>query len=94
MHLKRHPEEHADYIEVKDSDTFMRFGQQQMSQPGPRALLNNRVFINLLPEEILQRKQEVSEVRKLSGIKSKYEYICLPDGKVSLGKTDASNSLI
>ena len=85
MHLKRHPEEQDGHIEVKDSDSFMKFGQQQMSQPGPWALLNSRVFMNLLPEEALQRKQEAHEVRKLAGIKSKYEYICLPDGKVLLG---------
>ena len=83
MHLKRHPEEEPGYICVKDSASFQAFGEQQMSTPGVRAKLQSRHFINMLPEEILSRKESVGNVGTLKGIKRKYQYICLPDGKVS-----------
>ena len=63
----------------------MRFGQQQMSQPRPWAE-------GLWASH--QKKQEVSEVGKLAGIKIKYEFICFPDSKVLLVNIDVSNSLI
>ena len=70
------------YVGVLNSDTLQKFGQQQMAQPGPRAKLETRTFIHLEPEEVLGRKEEVGQVKTLAGIKSKYEYICLPDKKV------------
>ena len=82
MHVARHPEEQVGHIGVKDSATFQQFGQQQMSKPGEKAQLDTREFLNLLPEEIKERKASVGNVRKLSGIKSKFYYICFPDGKV------------
>ena len=83
VHLKRHPEEEPGYICVKDSASFQAFGEQQMSTPGVRAKLQSRHFINMLPEKILSRKESVGNVGTLKGIKRKYQYICLPDGKVS-----------
>ena len=53
-----------------------------MSQPGKRAKLESRTFIDLDPQEVLQRKAEVMKVRTLSGIMSKYHYVCQPDGEV------------
>ena len=42
-------------------------------------------FIDLKLEEVKERKQRIgTKVRTLSGIKSKYEYVCHPDGKVRL----------
>ena len=67
----------------------MRFGQQQMSQPGPWAFL---IAEGLWASH--RKKQEVSEVGKLAGIKIKYEFICFPDSKVLLVNIDVSNSLI
>ena len=53
-----------------------------MALPGPRANLTTRKFFDMKPEEVLERKKEVGKVKTLAGIKSKYEYICLPDGEV------------
>ena len=82
MHLVKHPEEHVGYVGVRDSKTFQEFGEQQMSSPGPRAKLNKRVFIDMKPEEVKERKAKVEKVKTLHGIKSRFQYICLPDGKV------------
>ena len=56
MHLVRHPEEQVGYIGVKDSSSFQQFGQQQMATPGIKSMLESRIFIDLVPEEVLQRK--------------------------------------
>ena len=82
MHLARHPEEQVGHTGVKDSKTFQEFGTQQMSSPGEKAKLNSRVFLDLKAEEMLERKATVGQVKTLSGIQSKFFYVCLPDGKV------------
>ena len=83
MHLVRHPEEQVGHIGVLDSATFSKFGNQQMSTPGQKAKLVSREFINMKPEEVKARKVLVGgKVKTLSGIKSKYEYVCCPEGKV------------
>ena len=84
MHLKRHPEDQIGYVGVKDSESFAQFGSQQMSMPGSRSKLEKREFINMKPEEVVERKEEVGKVGTLSGIMSKYEYICEPSGKVGI----------
>ena len=83
MHVKRHPEEQVGYIGVLDSQTFRQFGEQQMSTPGARSKLSSREFMNMEPQEVLDRKESTQSVGTLKGIKSKYQYICLPDGKVN-----------
>ena len=82
MHLARHPEEQVGHIGVKDSRTFQQFGTQQMSTPGQKAKLDSREFIDLKPEEMKERKATVGQVKTLTGIQSKFFYVCLPDGKV------------
>ena len=82
MHLVRHPENTMGYVGVHNSESLQQFGEQQMSKPGPRANLTTRTFFDMKPEEVLSRKKEVGQVRTLVGIKSKYNYICLPDGEV------------
>ena len=82
MHLVRHPEKQFGYIGVKDSSSFQQFGQQQMATPGMKSMLESQIFIDLLPEEVLQRKRTVGSVRTLAGITSKFQYICEPSGKV------------
>ena len=85
MHLARHPEDQIGYVGVIDSSSFVKFGNQQMAKPCKRAKLVSREFIDLKPEEVKERKQKIgAKMRTLSGIKSKYEYVCHPDGKVSL----------
>ena len=82
MHLVRHPEEQVGYIGVKDSSSFQQFGQQQMATPGIKSMLESQIFIDLMLEEVLQRKTTVRPVRTLAGIMSKFQYICEPSGKV------------
>jgi hypothetical protein len=77
-------EEQVGFIRVRDSNTFHQFGMQQMSQPGPRAKLDRREFLDMKPQEVLTRKKEVGKVGTLHGIKSKFHYICLPNGKVKI----------
>lgn len=98
MHIKRHPEEQVGFIGVRDSESFQRFGAQQMSTPGSKSKLDKRFFIDLKPEEVLERKRHVGAVGTLPGIKSKYEYICKPDGQVcnknyAITMNDATNFL-
>ena len=54
----------------------------QMSKPGDKAQLACREFLDLLPEEIQERKASVRQVKTLTGIKSKFFYLCFPNGKV------------
>ena len=82
LHTVRHHEDNPGYIEVCDSESFKKFGEQQMSIPGPQSKLKFRKFFNMKPEEIMERKKKVQPVKTLAGIKSKYQYICLPNGKV------------
>ena len=84
MHVVRHPEDAVGHVGVKDSMTFAEFGNQQMSMPGPRSKLKSRTFLDLKPEHVLARKAEISKVTTLTGIRSKYNYVCHPDGKMSL----------
>ena len=69
MHLVRHPEEQVGYVGVLDSASFTKFGNQQMSKPSDRSRLVSREFIEIKPNVV-------------NGIKSKYEYVCCPNGKV------------
>ena len=66
----------AAYLEVKDSASLQQFGEKYLKTPGSRSQLNLRVFINLLPAEVLARKAEVSESKTIAGISSKFQYVC------------------
>ena len=55
---------------------------QQMSKPGSKAQLDCREFLDLQAGEVLERKASVGQVKTLTGIKSKFFYLCFPDGKV------------
>ena len=81
-HLKCHPEDQVGYINVTNSESFQRFGLQQMSSPGPQAKLDRRYFLKVMPDEVLQRKEVVGQVGTLHGIKTKFQYICQTDGEV------------
>ena len=82
MHLVRHPEDQPGHISVHNSQTFQQFGEQQLAQPGPRAKLQSRTFLDMKPEEVKERKRVVGQVKTLAGISSKYQYVCHPDGEV------------
>ena len=83
MHLVWHPEEQVGYVGVLDSASFTKFGNQQMSKPSDRSRLVSREFIEIKPNVVKERKEMLGEkVHTLNGIKSKYEYVCCPNGKV------------
>ena len=46
------------YLEVKDSATLQEFGKRNLSNPGSKSKLDTRDFINLLPAEVISRKQD------------------------------------
>ena len=85
LHTKRHSEESKGYIAVRDSASFVQFGNHQMSVPGPKSKLKARTFLDLKAETVQARKAEVGKVGiSLSGITFKYQYVCQPDGMVRL----------
>ena len=73
--------EAKNYVCVKDSSSFVEFGNQQMSVP--RSKIKSRKFLDLKAETVQTRKAEVGKVNlTLSGITFKYQYVCQPDGLV------------
>ena len=82
MHTVKHPEDEVGYIVVKDSESFQRFGEQQLGKPGPRSKLLSRYFIDMKAEEVLERKRDVGKVGTLAEITSMYHYVCKPSGEV------------
>ena len=53
-----------------------------MSVPGPKSKLESRTFLDMKAEQVQARQAGIGKVCTLSGIKSKYQYVCQPDGKV------------
>ena len=75
--------EAKNYICVKDSSSFVEFGNQQMSVPRSKSKIKSRKFLDLKAETVQTRKAEVGKVNlTLSGITFKYQYVCQPDGLV------------
>jgi hypothetical protein len=64
------------YVEVKDSATLVEFENRSLSIPGPNAHLMKRVFLDLSPAEILDRKNSMPEQTTIAGISTKFQYIC------------------
>ena len=64
------------YIEAKDSTTLVEFGNRSLSIPGPNAHLKKRVFLDLSPAEVLDRKTSMPEQSTIAGISTKFQYIC------------------
>ena len=82
MHVVRHSEDSATYVDVKDSASFVEWGNHQMAVPGTKSKLESRTFLDMKAEQVEARKAEIGKVCTLPGIKSKYQYVCQPDGKV------------
>ena len=83
LHTKRHSEESKDHIRVKDSASFVEFGNQQMSVPRSKSKLKSRTFLDLKAATVQARKAKVGKVDLcLNGITFKYQYVCQPDGMV------------
>ena len=64
------------YLVVKESATLVEFGNKSLSIPGPNAHLKKRVFLDLSPAEILDRKSSMPEQSTIAGISTKFQYIC------------------
>ena len=82
MYVVRCSEEIKGYIQVENSTSFVAWGNHEMSMPGPKSELGSRIFLDMKYEDIEARKSEISKVCTLPGIKSRYQYVCEPNGKV------------
>ena len=85
MHLQRH-QGGEDYIQVKDSASYVLFGEKYLEKPGDRSGIERRTFYDLDDENIKLRSQEVTGVKTLAGINSAFQYIVFPSGKVMFRK--------
>ena len=85
MHLQRHLAG-DDYIEVKDSASYVKFGEKFLIKPGERSGIECRTFYDLKDDDIKLRSQEVTGVKTLTGINSVFQYIVFPSGKVMFRK--------
>ena len=75
--MKRSNADDPHYIEVKDSDSVAEFGRKHLAKPRSSSEIQTRYFINISPSVFLKRKKEVPDkVKTLSGISTKYQYIC------------------
>jgi hypothetical protein len=61
------------YFKIEDSDTLSRFGNTFLSKPARKSKLNERIFIDMRPEEVEQRRNEIGSV------KTQWNQRCLPD---------------
>ena len=76
-YLKRSNTDDPHYIEVKNSDSVVEFGRADLSKPSKRSEIQARQFISIPPSVFLERKKVIAErVKTLSGISTKYQYIC------------------
>ena len=82
MYVVRRSEESKGYIKVENSTSFVAWGNHQMSVPGPKSKLESRTFLDMKYEQVEARKAEIGKVCTLPGIKSRYQYVCQPNGKV------------
>ena len=58
IHLTRRTQ-NQDYLEVKDSRSFSRFGEDNMGRPGPKSGIEKRLFYHLDENSIKGRSEEV-----------------------------------
>ena len=72
------------YLEVKDSATLQEYGKRNLSTPGSKSKLNTREFIDLLPVEVLARKEARPDSKTIAGISTKFEYVCKVINIISL----------
>ena len=80
QHIQRSDSSAESHHEIKDSKSVVEFGQKHLSKPGKKAGMDERCFVDLRPEDVLKRKEEVSEKpeegKTIAGISNKFEYIC------------------
>ena len=80
QHLQRSDSTAASYHEIKDSKSVVEFGMKHLSTPGRKAGLKERHFSDLIPSDVLNKKEEdgkkPEEGKTIAGISSKFEYIC------------------
>ena len=75
-YLVRSSEADEDYIEIKNSETVIKFLTKHLSKPSSRSGINERIFMNIHPDVFLQRNEEAPEtVKSLAGISTKFQYV-------------------
>ena len=82
FHMEKHNAELPDYIEVLNSETFVKFGEKYLSKPGPKSGIEMRKFFDLKENIVKDRIDAKPSFKTLSGINSMYQYICRSDGEV------------
>ena len=82
LNLSRHNPDDESHIEVLNSESFVKFGQQKLSCPGPKSSISERKFYDLKKSTVEERKSEKPSFKTLSGIKSVFQYICKSSGEV------------
>ena len=80
QHIQRSDSSSESYHEIKDSQSIVEFGMKNLSAPGKNAGMKERIFLNLKPEDVLNRKTAESgnpeEGTTYAGISKIFEYIC------------------
>lgn len=69
-------------VQVEDSKSLVKYGEQHLSKPGPRSSMQKRKFSDLKPKVVETRRDTARAVKTLAGITRKFEIVCLPDGAV------------
>jgi hypothetical protein len=82
LHLTRHNPGAEDHIEVTNSESFVNFGNQKLTSPGPKSGITDRKFYDLKKSVVDERKSEKPSFKTLNGIKSVFQYICKSSGEV------------
>ena len=61
LHLIRQSADSDDWIEVKDSQSFCKFGEKYLAKPGPRSGIEKRLFYDLNKATVALQRDEVLE---------------------------------
>ena len=82
INLERHDADKEDYIEVLNSETFVKFSNKHLTKPGPKSGIKERMFYDLKESKVMERLSEKPGFKTLNGINSVFQYICKPTGEV------------
>ena len=75
-----------DYVEVNNSKTLAEFGNRRLSKPDDRAMVSERIFINVTAEKVRNTRDQIPAVKTVTGIKSVFQIIIKIDGEVLFRK--------
>ena len=75
QYMQRSDSAAESFKEIKDSRSVVEFGRKHLSIPKQTSGMNERVFVNLKPEDVLKRKEEDAEKEEegntIAGISTK-----------------------